>query len=160
MHKEVNAESIISWVCESPQRVVASNTGDTIKRPIVLAVVGLSDKPNRPSFGVSQAMQQMGYRIIPVNPGAEMILGERCYPDLASVPAPVDVVQVFRRAEYTPPVANEVAQEAERLGIRVLWLQEGIANNEAAAIAHDAGVQVVMDRCLYKEAVRVRREPQ
>lgn len=157
MPSYVNKESTVRYVCKTAlsDRAVASPHED--ERAMILAVVGLSDKPDRPSYGVSKAMQQMGYRIVPINPNAETVLGERCYPDLASVPAPVDVVQVFRRSEHTPEVAHAAVAEAERLGISVLWLQEGIVSNEAAAIAHAAGLEIVMDRCLYKEVVRLRQ---
>lgn len=145
--KFINEEHIVRWVSESA-------VSESLGRPIVLAVVGLSATPHRPSYRVSEAMQQRGYRIIPINPNAETILGELCYPDLASVPAPVDVVQVFRREEHAPTVAREAAAEKTRLGLHVFWLQEGIINEEAAQIARSAGMHVVMDRCLYKEAMR------
>lgn len=152
----VNKESTIRWVCEStiPQDRLAISE----ERATVLAVVGLSENPERPSYRVSRAMQQMGYRIVPINPNGTTVLGERCYPDLASVPGPVDVVQVFRRAEYTPEIAQAAVAEAVRLGIRVLWLQEGVVSSEAATIARAGRLEVVMDRCLYKEAVRWRKQ--
>ncbi|EFM12901.1 CoA-binding domain protein [Paenibacillus curdlanolyticus YK9] len=112
-----------------------------------IAVVGLSDKPDRTSYMVSEAMQAKGYRIIPVNPNAQTILGEKCYPSLADIPEPVDIVNVFRRSEHTPPVA----EEAVAIGAKVLWLQLGIANEEAAAIATAGGVTIIMDRCIKVE---------
>ncbi|MWC26767.1 CoA-binding protein [Paenibacillus sp. MMS18-CY102] len=112
-----------------------------------IAVVGLSDKPDRTSYMVSEAMQAKGYRIIPVNPNAESILGEKCYPSLADIPEPVDIVNVFRRSEHTPPVA----EEAVAIKAKVLWLQLGIANEEAASIAEAGGVTVIMDRCIKVE---------
>ncbi|WP_168121993.1 CoA-binding protein [Paenibacillus sp. HB172176] len=112
-----------------------------------IAVVGLSDKPDRVSYGVSQAMQAKGYRIIPVNPGADRILGETCYAALGDIPERVDIVNVFRRSEYTP----EVAAEAAAIGAGALWLQLGIYNEEAARIASAAGLQVIMDRCIKVE---------
>ncbi|RAP78694.1 CoA-binding protein [Paenibacillus montanisoli] len=125
---------------------------DEIKRILeestVVAVVGLSDKPDRTSYMVSQAMQAKGYRIIPVNPaGADTILGEKNYASLKDIPFPVDIVNVFRRSEHTPPVAEEAAA----IGAKTLWLQLGIANDEAAAIAQAGGVQVIMDRCIKVE---------
>ncbi len=112
-----------------------------------IAVVGLSDNPAKTSHMVAAAMQQKGYRIIPVNPNAETVLGERCYPSLKDVPEPVDIVNVFRRPEHTPDIAREAAE----IGAKVLWLQLGIVNEEAAAIARAAGMTVVMDRCIKVE---------
>jgi predicted CoA-binding protein len=112
-----------------------------------VAVVGLSDKPDRTSYMVSEAMQAKGYRIVPVNPNAETILGETCYPSLKDIPFKVDIVNVFRRSEHCAPVA----QEAAAIGANTLWLQLGIANEEAADIAKRAGLGVVMDRCIKVE---------
>jgi uncharacterized protein len=112
-----------------------------------IAVVGLSDKPDRTSYMVSEAMQAKGYRIIPVNPNADTILGEKSYARLRDIPEPVDIVNVFRRSEHTPPVA----EEAVAIGAKALWLQLGIANEEAASIAKDGGLFVVMDRCIKVE---------
>ncbi|MFD0713699.1 CoA-binding protein [Paenibacillus sp. GCM10027626] len=112
-----------------------------------IAVVGLSDDPGRTSHMVSQAMQAKGYRIIPVNPNASEILGEKCYPSLKDIPEPVDLVNVFRRSEHTPPIAEEAAA----IGARVLWLQLGIHSDEAVEIAKRGGLQVVTDRCIKVE---------
>lgn len=112
-----------------------------------IAVVGLSDDPSKTSHMVSEAMQRKGYRIIPVNPNATTILGEQCYPTLADVPDPIDIVNVFRRPEHTP----QVAQEAVNAGAKVLWLQLGIASDEAADIAETGGLTVIMDRCIKVE---------
>ncbi|MFS0727722.1 CoA-binding protein [Paenibacillus sp. 1P07SE] len=113
-----------------------------------IAVVGLSDKPERTSYMVSQAMQQKGYRIIPVNPAAAgPILGETCYASLEEVPVPVDIVNVFRRSEHCAPIA----EEAVKIGARALWLQLGVYSEEAAGIAASGGLQVVMDRCIKVE---------
>lgn len=113
----------------------------------VIAVVGLSDNRERISYMVSEAMKQKGYKIVPVNPRASEILDEVCYPSLSAIPFPVDLVNVFRRSEYTP----EVAEEAVKIGAKALWLQLGIYNDEAARIASDAGLKVVMDRCIKVE---------
>lgn len=113
-----------------------------------IAVVGLSDKLDRESYMVSEAMQKKGYRIIPVNPMVNgTILGEACYKSLADIPEPVDIVNVFRRSEQTVPVA----EEAVRIGAKVLWLQLGIYNEEAADIAKAGGLEVIMDRCIKVE---------
>ncbi|MFD0671864.1 CoA-binding protein [Cohnella sp. GCM10027633] len=112
-----------------------------------IAVVGLSDDPSKVSYMVSEAMQRKGYRIIPVNPKATSILGETAYASLADVPDPIDIVNVFRRPEHTPPIA----QEAVAAGAKVLWLQLGIANDEAASIAEAGGLTVIMDRCIKVE---------
>ena len=111
-----------------------------------IAVVGLSSKPDRPSNEVAAYLQRQGYRIVPVNPRETEVLGETAYPTLDDVPADVaiDLVDVFRRAEDTPAVA----EEAVRRGARVLWLQLGIESEEARRIAEDAGIAVVMDRCI------------
>lgn len=112
-----------------------------------IAVVGLSDNPERTSHMVSEAMQAKGYRIVPVNPNAETILGEKSYPSLSDIPFPVDIVNVFRRSELTPPIAEEAAA----IGAKVLWLQLGVVSEEAAAIAEQAGMLAIMDRCIKVE---------
>ena len=108
-----------------------------------IAVVGLSPDPERDSYEVAAYLQARGYRIIPVNPNAAEILGERCYADLRDIPEPVDLVDVFRRPEATPAIAAATVA----IGTRALWLQLGIVSKEAAAIARAGGVDVVMDRC-------------
>lgn len=112
-----------------------------------IAVVGLSDKPDRTSYMVSAAMQSRGYRIIPVNPNATEILGEKCYASLSDIPEPVDIVNVFRRADQVVPIA----EEAVKINAKVFWLQLDIVNEEAGRIASDAGLEVVMDRCIKVE---------
>lgn len=112
-----------------------------------IAVVGLSSDPMRPSFGVSQYLQRKGYRIIPVNPDESSVLGEKAYASLADVPEKIDIVDVFRRPAFVPDIADEVI----RLKIPALWLQEGVVHEPAAKKARDAGVQVVMNRCILKE---------
>ncbi|ANY69863.1 CoA-binding protein [Paenibacillus sp. BIHB 4019] len=120
-----------------------------LEQSATVAVVGLSDKPDRVSYMVSQAMQAKGYRIIPVNPAvkAAEILGETRYETLSDIPFKVDIVNVFRRSEHTP----QVAEEAVAIGAKILWLQLGIANDEAASIAEAGGLQVIMDRCIKVE---------
>lgn len=113
-----------------------------------IAVVGLSDSPDRVSHMVSAAMQDRGYRIIPVNPnGPDNILGEQRYASLTDVPEPIDIVNVFRRSEHCLPVA----EEAVKVGAKILWLQQGIINDDAARVAMDAGLTVIMDRCIKVE---------
>jgi hypothetical protein len=112
-----------------------------------LAVVGLSSKPARPSHGVASYMQAHGYRIIPVNPCEQIVLGEKCYAALDDVPEPVEVVVVFRRSEFVP----EVIEAAIRKRAKVVWMQEGVIHEEAAQRALAAGLQVIMDRCILKE---------
>jgi hypothetical protein len=109
-----------------------------------VASVGLSSNPAKESFGIVQYLKDQGYKIIPVNPTATEIMGEKAYPDLSSIPESVDVVQVFRKPEDVPPVVDE----AIKIGAKVVWMQEGIVNEEAAQKARDAGLQVVMDACM------------
>ncbi|MFU1792856.1 CoA-binding protein [Paenibacillus azoreducens] len=114
-----------------------------------IAVVGLSDKTDRTSYMVAQAMQNRGYRIIPVNPMVvgQTILGETCYASLKDIPEPVDIVNVFRRSEY----CADIAREAAEIKANVLWLQLGIVSDEAAAIAEENGMIAIMDRCIKVE---------
>ncbi len=112
-----------------------------------LAVVGLSSKIMRPSHGVADYMQRHGYRIIPVNPHEESVLGEKGHASLDAVPDPFDVVVIFRRPEFVP----EVVEAAIRKGAKVVWMQEGVIHEQAAERARAAGLMVVMDRCILKE---------
>ncbi len=112
-----------------------------------IAVVGLSSKRYRPSYGVAEYMKKAGYRIIPVNPRETEVLGETSYPDLDSVPGPVDIVDIFRRSEFVP----DIVEAAIRKGARVIWMQEGVIHEEAARRAQAAGLTVVMDRCILKD---------
>jgi hypothetical protein len=120
---------------------------ELLERSRVIAVVGLSAKPHRPSYGVSRYMQAAGYRIIPVNPNEREVLGEKCYARLEDVPVKVDIVDVFRRSEFVP----EVVESAIGIGAYAVWLQEGVIHEEAAEKARAAGLRVVMDRCILKE---------
>lgn len=113
-----------------------------------IAVVGLSPDPSKPSHGVAAYLKRVGYRIIPVNPSCQQdILGEHCYPTLADIPDQVDIVDVFRRSEHLP----EIVDQSIAKGAKVVWMQEGVINEAAAAKAEAAGLDVVMDRCLLKE---------
>ena len=124
---------------------------DILKGSKTVAVGGLSPKPDRPSYDVARYLQARGYRIIPVNPQATEILGEKSYPSLSAVPAPVDVVDIFRRSEDVPPIVDE----AVRAKAKVVWMQEGIVNEQAADAARRVGLDVVMDRCMQKEHKRL-----
>jgi predicted CoA-binding protein len=108
-----------------------------------IAVVGCSPKPERPGHYVAKYLQDLGYRVIPVNPGQTEILGEKCYASLRDIPEPVDMVDCFRRAEDIPPVV----EDAIAIGAKFVWMQLGIVNDEAAKRAMEAGIEVVMDRC-------------
>jgi predicted CoA-binding protein len=112
-----------------------------------LAVVGLSSKMSRPSFGVAAYMQAHGYRIIPVNPNETSVLGEKAYRTLDEIPDEADVVVVFRRSECVP----DIVEAAIRKAVKVLWMQEGVMHEEAARHAREAGLTVVQDRCILKE---------
>ncbi len=106
-----------------------------------IAVVGLSGDPDRISFRVTRYMQEQGYRIIPVNPMIEEVLGEKSYPDLKSVPEPIDMVNIFRRSELVAPVVDEAIE----IGVKYIWMQDGVINPESAAKAEAAGIPVIMD---------------
>jgi len=120
---------------------------NTIK---TIAIVGLSDKPDKPSYTVATYLQECGFKIVPVNPVLESVLGEKSYPDVSSIPAEIslDVVDIFRKPEAVIPY---VEQAIARGGVKVVWMQEGIVNEEAAEIARQAGIEVVMDKCILKE---------
>lgn len=120
---------------------------DLLRTSRTIAVVGLSSKRWRPSYGVSEYMQRQGYRIIPVNPHETEVLGQKAYPDLESVPDKIDIVDIFRRSEFVPPIV----EAAIRRGARAVWMQEGVVHEEAARRAAEAGLIVVMDRCILKE---------
>ncbi len=121
-----------------------------LQRVKIIAVVGLSPKPDRPSFGVSQAMQRFGYRIVPVRPALDSALGEKAYARLADIPFPVDLVNVFRESAAIPGVV----EEALAINAPAIWIQEGIVHEAAAEKARAAGLTVVMDRCIYKDFMR------
>ncbi len=109
-----------------------------------IAIVGLSSNPEKDSYSIAAYLQQQGYRIIPVNPTADQILGEKAYPDLASVPVKVDVVEIFRRSEDVPPIVDGAID----IGAKVVWMQVGIENEAAAQKARSAGLQVIMNACM------------
>ncbi len=116
-----------------------------------IAVVGISDNPARPSYGVARYLIEKGYRVLGVNPALEEVLGDICYPSLASIPEPVDVVDVFRK----PEAVSQIVEEVIRLHIPYLWLQTGVVNKEAAERAQEAGIRVIMDHCIMQEHSRL-----
>jgi predicted CoA-binding protein len=116
-----------------------------------IAVVGLSSKRFRPSYGVAEYLQRAGYRIIPVNPEETEVLGEKSYPDLDSVPEDIDIVDIFRRSEFVP----DIVEAAIRKGAKVIWMQEDVIHEDAARRAAEAGLDVVIDRCILKDHRRL-----
>jgi uncharacterized protein len=129
---------------------------DILRKYKVVAVVGLSPKPERPSFQVAQYLKDHGYRIVPVNPGQKEILGETCYRNLTDIPFPVEVVDIFRNVEAIPAIVDE----AIAVGAKVVWMQQGLAEPVSARKAREAGLQVVMDRCMKVEHARLaQNEP-
>ncbi len=133
-------------------------TDDELRRILTgartIAVVGLSDRPEKPSFQVASYLKRVGYRIIPVNPAAtKPILGEQPYPDLLSIPDEIDIVDIFRRSEYVAPVVDQAIQK----GAKTVWMQLDIRDDEAAARARAAGLNVVMDRCTQIDHARLVR---
>ena len=124
----------------------------TILELKTIAVIGISDNPEKPSNFVAKFLEEHGYKIIPVNPNLTEWEGKKCYPDLRSIPVKVDVVDIFRRPEAVPPIVDE----AIAIKAKVVWMQEGIVNEEAAAKAREAGLEVVMDRCMKKEYMRLK----
>jgi predicted CoA-binding protein len=126
---------------------------EILKSSRVIAVVGLSSNPMRPSNGVSEYMRRAGYRIIPVNPNETQVLGERCYARLEDIAEPIDIVDVFRRPEFV----LEIVESAIRIGAKTVWLQEGVIHEAAAERARAAGLNVVMDRCILKDHRKLTR---
>jgi uncharacterized protein len=124
--------------------------GAILQKYKIVAVVGLSPKPERDSHRVAKYMKEKGYRIVPVNPGQKNILGEKCYPNLKAIPFPVDIVNVFRKPDAVPPIVHDAVE----IGARVVWMQLGIVHNDAAEKAREAGLEVVMDRCIKVEHMR------
>jgi predicted CoA-binding protein len=124
---------------------------EILRKHRTVAVVGVSSREDRPSYRVARYLKEHGYRIIPVNPRETEVLGERCYPDICSLPGPVDVVDVFRQPKYVP----RAVAEAIRIGAKAIWMQEGIVHEAAARRARKAGLEVVMDRCMMAEHRRL-----
>ena len=124
---------------------------EILRKYRTVAVVGISSDEGRSSHRVARYLKEHGYRVIPINPREKEVLGERCYPDLCSVPEPVEVVDVFRRSRFVP----RIVAEAMYAGAKVVWMQEGVVHEAAARRAREAGMEVVMDRCMMKEHKRL-----
>ena len=132
------------------ERVVAKSLEEKIlKEYRTVAIVGASSDPERPSFRVLRYLSEHDYNVIPVNPNEREILGMTCYPNLSSIPEKVEVVDIFRRSEEVMPVV----EEAIKIGAKAIWMQEGVINEETAAKARDAGLLVVMDKCMRKQHI-------
>ena len=127
--------------------VIRDMLGDPPLQPRTIAVIGLADNPNKPSNYVPAYMQKQGYRILPINPTVETVLGEKAYPSLADLPVKPDVVNVFRLPKFIPAIVDQMLS----LGLKNIWVQQGIINAEAAARAEAGGIHVVMDRCIMIE---------
>jgi len=125
----------------------ADQITELLKTAKTIAVVGLSNNPMRAAYGVSAYLQSQGYRIIPVNPEADVVLGEKAYKSLSDVAEKIDVVDIFRRSEFVGPIVDDTIQA----GAKAVWMQETVVNEEAAQKARDKGLFVVMDRCILKE---------
>jgi predicted CoA-binding protein len=138
-------------MAEDMVQAEAQEITEILKNYRVVAVVGLSADPERPSYRVAEYLKQHGYRIIPVNPGCQEILGEKCYHSLKDIPFPVEVVDIFRKVEAIPAIVEEAIQ----VGARAVWMQLGLVQPESAQTARDAGLKVVMDHCLKVEHTRL-----
>ena len=130
--------------------VIRDMLGDPPSQPRTIAVIGLADNPNKPSNYVPAYMQKQGYRILPINPTVETVLGEKSYASLADLPVKPDVVNVFRLPRFIPGIVDQMLS----LGLKNIWVQQGIINKEAAARAEAGGIHVVMDRCIMVEHSR------
>jgi predicted CoA-binding protein len=134
----------------SPKAFSGDHASDILKNSQTIAVVGLSSRQHRPSYGVAKYLQSVGYRIIPVNPTETQVLGERSYARLEDIPEPLDIVDIFRRSEFVP----EIVEAAIRIGARGVWMQEGVIHPEAAESARRAGLFVIMNSCILKEHIK------
>ncbi len=124
---------------------------ELLRNSRTIAVVGLSSKKFRPSYGVAEYMQAQGYRIIPVNPNETEVLGEKTYASLEDIPEHIDIVDIFRRSEFVLPIV----ESAIRIGANAIWMQEGVVHEDGAKKAREAGLSVIMDRCILKEHMRL-----
>jgi predicted CoA-binding protein len=135
----------------SPPEASDSQLAELLRTARTIAVVGLSQKQYRASYGVSEYLQSAGYRIIPVNPNLTEVLGEKAYPTLEDVPQKIDIVDIFRRSEFVP----DIVDSAIRICARAIWMQESVVHEAAAQRAQKAGLLVVMDRCILKDHHRL-----
>ena len=133
-----------------PAASAGDPASDLLKTSKIIAVVGLSSRRHRPSYGVAEYLKSTGYRVIPVNPSETEILGEKCYARLEDIPEHVDIVDVFRRSEFVP----EIVESAIRIGARGVWMQEGVIHSEAAERARRAGLFVIMNACILKGHIK------
>jgi predicted CoA-binding protein len=134
----------------APAAVAGDPTSEILKISRAIAVVGLSSRRHRPSYGVAEYLQSAGYRIIPVNPRETEVLGEKSYAQLEDIAGQVDIVNVFRRSEFVP----EIVESAIRIGARGVWMQEGVIHPQAAERARSAGLFVIMNACILKEHIK------
>jgi len=132
------------------QMPVGDPISEILKTSRTIAVVGISSRKFRPSYGVAEYLQTAGYRVIPVNPAESEVLGEKCYARLEDIPERIDIVDIFRRSEFVP----EIVDAAIRIGARAVWMQEGVMHAEAAEKARRAGLLVVMSTCILKEHIK------
>jgi predicted CoA-binding protein len=137
-------------VDQTPAPIARDPISEILKTSRTIAVVGLSSRRHRPSYGVAEYLQSAGYRIVPVNPGETEVLGEKCYARLEDVPERVDIVNIFRRSELVP----EIVESAIPIGARAVWMQEGVIHHEAAERARRAGLVAVMNTCILKEHIK------
>ena len=133
-----------------PAATAGDPASEILKNSRTIAVVGLSSRRHRPSYGVAEYLKSAGYRVIPVNPKETEILGEKCYARLEDIPERVDIVDVFRRSEFVP----EIVESAIRIGARGVWMQEGVIHSQAAERARSAGLFVIMNSCILKEHIK------
>ena len=138
-----------------PNACAGDPVTEILKTSRTVAVVGLSSRSHRPSYGVAQYLQSAGYRVIPVNPEETEVLGQKCYARLEDIPERVDIVDVFRRSEFVP----EIVEAAIRVGARGVWMQEGVMHAEAAERGRRAGLVVIMNKCILKEHIKRFRLP-
>jgi len=135
-----------------PGAVAGDPASEILKSSRTIAVVGLSSRRHRPSYGVAEYLQSAGYRVIPVNPSETEVLGEKSYARLEDIPEHVDIVDIFRRSEFVP----EIVEAAIRKGAKAIWMQEGVVHEQAAKRAGEAGLEVIMDRCILKDHRRLK----
>jgi predicted CoA-binding protein len=138
--------------CEFPKdNATNEEMADILRNAKVIAVIGASLKPERPSHWISVYLKEQGYKVIPVNPGVSEILGDKCYKSLSEIREPIDIVDIFREPSAVPAIVDEaIAKKA-----KAIWMQEGIVHNEAAEKARAAGLKVVQNKCIYKEHARL-----